>query len=82
LEYLYGITSPTVVSFSRGLEYVGMTPCTAWRWRNKGWFKTVNIAGRQHLTQEAIGEFHRRACAGEFSQVSRVPSRKGAGVGV
>jgi len=67
-----------VVSLSRWLEQVGVTQCTAWRWRKKGWLKTVNIAGRQYLTQEAIDEFHRRAIAGEFSQVNKVPSRKGA----
>jgi len=55
-----------------------VTQCTAWRWRKKGWLRTVNIAGRQYLTQEAIDEFHRRASAGEFSQVNKVPSRKGA----
>ena len=67
-----------VVSLSRWLEQVGVTQCTAWRWRKKGWLKTVNVAGRQYLTQEAIDEFHRRAIAGEFSQVNKVPSRKGA----
>ena len=72
---------PAVVSLSRWLEQVGVTTCTAWRWRKKGWLKTVNIAGRQYLTQEAIDEFHRRASAGEFSQAPRVPSRKEAGVG-
>jgi len=56
---------------------VGVTQCTAWRWRKKGWLKTVNVAGRQYLTQEAIDEFHRRASAGEFSQVNKVPCRKG-----
>jgi predicted site-specific integrase-resolvase len=72
---------PAVVSLSRWLEQVGVTPCTAWRWRKKSWLKTTNIAGRQYLTQEAIEEFHRRASAGEFSQVNKVPSRKAAGVG-
>ena len=67
-----------VVSLSRWLEQVGVTQCTAWRRRKKGWLKTVNIAGRQYFTHEAIDEFHRRASAGEFSQVNKVPSRKGA----
>jgi hypothetical protein len=58
------------------LEQVGVTTCTAWRWRRKGWLKTINIAGRQYLTQEAIDEFRRRAIAGEFSQVNKVPERK------
>ncbi|MFZ1072717.1 MAG: hypothetical protein WAO21_04705 [Verrucomicrobiia bacterium] len=39
--------------------------------------KTINIAGRQYLTQEAIDEFHRRACSGEFSQVNKVPTPRG-----
>jgi hypothetical protein len=74
------IANPAVVSLSRWLEQVGVTPCTAWRWRKKGWLKTINIAGRQYLTQEAIDEFHRRASAGEFSQAPKVPSRNEAGV--
>jgi hypothetical protein len=60
------ITGPSVISFSRWLEQVGVTTCTAWRWRKKGWLKTINIAGRQYLTQAAIDEFHRRARHGEF----------------
>lgn len=72
---------PAVVSLSRWLEQVGVTPCTAWRWRKKGWLRTINIAGRQYLTQEAIDEFHRRASAGEFSQPAKVPPPNEAGVG-
>ena len=71
----YPTSGAAVVSLSRWLEQVGVTTCTAWRWRKRGWLKTVNIAGRQYLTQEAIDEFHRRATAGEFSQVNKVPTR-------
>ena len=67
-----------VVSLSKWLAEVGIAPITAWRWRRKGWLKTVNIAGRQYLTQEGIDEFHRRAVAGEFARVHKVPSRKEA----
>ena len=70
------IASRAVVSLTRWVEQVGVTPCTAWRWRKKGWLKTINIAGRQYLTQEAIDEFHRRASAGEFAQFNKVPGRK------
>jgi hypothetical protein len=42
---------------------------------------TINIAGRQYLTQEAIDESRRSASAGEFSQVNKVPSRKEVGLG-
>ena len=65
-----------VISLSKWLAQVGVTPITGWRWRRKGWLKTVNIAGRQYLTQEAIDEFHRRAVSGEFAQVQKVPTRK------
>jgi predicted site-specific integrase-resolvase len=67
-----------VVSLSKWLAEVGITPITAWRWRKKGWLKTVNIAGRQYLTQEAIDEFRRRAVAGEFAQKHKVPAQKEA----
>jgi hypothetical protein len=66
----------TVVSLSKWLEQIGVTQCTAWRWRKKGWLKTINIAGRQYLTQEAIAEFQRRAVAGDFSQIHKTPARK------
>jgi predicted site-specific integrase-resolvase len=66
----------TVISLSKWLEQIGVTQCTAWRWRKKGWLKTINIAGRQYLTQEAIDEFNRRAVAGDFAQIHKTPSRK------
>lgn len=66
----------SVISLTKWLEQVGVTPITAWRWRKKGWLQTINIAGRQYLTQEAINEFQRRAAAGEFAQLHKAPSRK------
>lgn len=66
----------TVISLSKWLAQVGVTSCTAWRWRKKGWLKTINIAGRQYLTQEIIDEFQRRAVAGEFAQLHKTPIRK------
>ena len=65
-----------VISLSKWLEQVGVTSCTAWRWRKKGWLLTVNIAGRQYLTRESIEDFQRRAAAGEFAQVHKVPKRQ------
>lgn len=69
-------SNPAVVSLTKWLEQIGVSPCTAWRWRKKGILKTVNICGRQYLTQESIDEFHRRASAGEFAQVHKIPTRK------
>jgi len=65
-----------IISLSHWLAQVGVTACTAWRWRKKGWLETVNIAGRQYLTRKAIEEFQRRASAGEFAQPHKDPSRK------
>ena len=65
-----------VISLAKWTEQVGVTACTIWRWRKKGWLVTINIAGRQYLTQAAIDEFHRRAVAGEFAQEHKVPTRK------
>ncbi len=73
---LNSLSTGAVVSLSKWLAEVGVTPITAWRWRRKGWLKTVNIAGRQYLTASAIAEFHRRAVAGEFAQEHKVPARK------
>ena len=72
----YPVGPAAVIALNRWLEQIGVTPCTAWRWRRKGWLQTVNIAGRQYLTQEAIDEFHRRAVAGEFAQEHKVPTRE------
>ncbi len=66
----------TVISLQKWMERVGVTACTTWRWRKRGWLRTVNIAGRQYLTQAAIDEFHRRAVAGEFAKEHKVPARK------
>ena len=71
-----GVTGAAVVSLNRWLAQVGVTPLTAWRWRKRGWLKTINIAGRVYLTQSAIDEFNRRAVAGEFAKQHRVPTRK------
>lgn len=72
----HNTNSPAVISLNKWLVEVGVRPITAWRWRKRGWLKTVNIAGRQYLTQEAIDEFHCRAVAGEFAQEHKVPARK------
>jgi hypothetical protein len=68
--------SVAVISLSKWVERVGVAAVTAWRWRKKGWLNTVNISGRQYITQEAIEEFHRRVVAGEFAQEHKTPSRK------
>jgi predicted site-specific integrase-resolvase len=57
---------------------VGVSSATCWRWRQKGWLKVTNIAGKNYITGEADAEFQRRATAGEFAKVPVVPRRKEA----
>jgi hypothetical protein len=82
LESASPIQSPqrgegTIVALNIWLTQVGVAPVTAWRWRRKGWLKTVNIMGRVYLTDEARREFNRRAEAGEFAREHKAPKRKG-----
>ena len=53
---------------------------TAWRWRKRGWLKTVNIAGRPYLTDKALAEFLRRAEAGEFAKEPKTSKRATDGI--
>jgi hypothetical protein len=69
------IPTSSLVSFERWLEEIGKTPATGWRWRKRGWIKTVNIAGRLYISREEIAEFERRASAGEFSKIHETPNR-------
>jgi len=62
----------TLRSFCRS---VGFSDFTGWRFRRRGWLRTINIAGKQYITSEAIEEFKRRAAAGEFAQQPVVPTR-------
>lgn len=62
--------SPTggIVSLKAYIKQAGISTITGWRWRKKGWLKTINIAGREYVRAEDIAEFERRAAAGEFSR--------------
>jgi hypothetical protein len=44
-----------MIALSRCCERVGVAPVTAWRFRRRGWLKTVNIAGRVHVTEKRLG---------------------------
>ena len=56
------------VSLDKFLADMGLSPVSGWRFRNRGWIKTVNIAGRHYVPHEAIVEFNQRAARGEFSR--------------
>ncbi len=61
--------------WSQWLQDIGIAPVTGWRWRRRGWITTVNLAGRQYVSAEAIAEFERRADAGEFAKVPAITNR-------
>lgn len=63
-----------MISLQRWCTTVGISDVTAWRFRRRGWLKTINIAGRVYLTHEAAREFSRRAQAGEFARNHPVPA--------
>jgi hypothetical protein len=63
-------------SLSGLLNEMGVAPVTGWRWRQRGWLKTIVIAGRHYVSSDAIAEFQRRAEAGEFSGLVRSPRQK------
>ena len=62
-------------SLDAWLKEIGVTACTGWRWRRRGWLQTVNICGRVYVTAEAAAEFVERAKRGEFAQEHKVPRR-------
>lgn len=66
---------PGLRSLDSWLKEIGRTHTTAWRWRRDGWLKTVNIAGRVYVTDDAIAQFIRRAESGEFAQNHITPKR-------
>lgn len=68
--------SSSIVAFENWLEEIDKTPATGWRWRKKGWIKTLNICGRLYVSRAAIAEFEQRAAAGEFAKVHQTPRRK------
>ncbi len=64
------------LALDKYLHESGISPVTAWRYRRKGWLKTINICGRHYVTREAIADFNRRAQDGEFSKTLRNPGSK------
>ena len=70
------MTKPPIIALNRWVAQVGVTPCTAWRWRKAGMLKTVNISGRIYVDADSIREFEERAARGEFAKEHRTPKRQ------
>ena len=56
-----------LVKLSDWVGRVGISSTTVWRWRKRGWLKTVNIGGLEYLTYEDLADFIRRAKLGSFA---------------
>lgn len=67
-------SKPGLTPWRHWLEDVGISPVTGWRWRNNGWLQPININGKLYIAAEEIANFERRAAAGEFEKVARVPN--------
>ena len=68
------------ISLDAFMRQVPLSAASCWRYRRKGWLKTIVIAGRHYVTREAIAEFNERAARGEFAGTIPNPSatRKGS----
>lgn len=62
-----------LIALHKWIGEIGITSVTAWRWRQRGWISTINIAGRHYIAREEIERFHRRAEAGEFAKKAITP---------
>ncbi|MBE2179908.1 MAG: hypothetical protein IAE97_05510 [Chthoniobacterales bacterium] len=51
----------------------GLSLATLWRYRRRGWLRTVLVSGQHFVTREAIAEFNARAERGELSGPPRNP---------
>ena len=55
---------------------MGISRCTVYRYRRRGWLTVINIAGRPYITPEAASEFNRRAAAGDFKKAPHGAARR------
>jgi hypothetical protein len=61
--------------FAKWFREKQLAPVTGYRWRKKGWLRTVNIAGKIYISDDAIAEFETRAQNGEFSRLVNFPEK-------
>lgn len=62
------------LSLDRFQELSGFSSATLWRYRKRGWLRTIVIAGRHYLSRKEIAEFNARAERGEFAGTVQNPS--------
>jgi hypothetical protein len=65
------------MALSQFIEQTALSPTTVWRFRKKGFLRTINICGRHYILRSEIATFNARAASGEFATAYRQPTRKG-----
>jgi len=64
------------MALSQFIEQAALSPTTVWRFRNKGFLRTINICGRHYVLRSEIARFNARALTGEFARPCTRPVRK------
>jgi hypothetical protein len=64
------------MALDKFIEQSGISLCSIWRYRRKGWLSTVNLCGRHYLLRSEIARFNARAMAGEFQKACNRPKPK------
>ncbi len=59
------------IPLNEWLDGMGLSAVSGWRWRKRGWLRTIRVGSRHFITPEALAEFQRRAAAGEFQKVPK-----------
>jgi hypothetical protein len=47
---------------------LGRSKATIWRYRQKGWLKTINVLGRLYVSREAVAAFERLINSGDLAK--------------
>jgi hypothetical protein len=66
----------TAMALDEFMKQMGVCRATCFRWRKKGWIKTVLIAGRHYIPPQALAEFNERAERGELAGKSYKPPER------
>src|SRR5713101_2130796 len=64
------------MALSQFIEQTALSPTTVWRFRKKGFLRTINICGRHYVLRSEIARFNYRAAGGEFAKNCSHPMQK------
>jgi hypothetical protein len=67
------------MALSQFIEQTALSPTTVWRFRKKGFLRTINICGRHYVLRSEIARFNARAVTGEFAKTCNQPMRERRG---